>query len=188
MVIAIAGADLLGVAVGLNKSVRRKSNISAYIVRGVAAALLLSCVIVALSSAITLPKHPAPRNHAAFGANGQKRVAPMAASAAQKNRTLTFADRVAHQRAVEEVYWRHRIWPKENPGPKPSLDEVMSQQQIQQKVEEYLHNSHLLADQWQRPITPEQLQAEMERMASHTRQAEGPRGVLAGLGDNPFFV
>ncbi len=63
-------------------------------------------------------------------------------------RTLTFADRVAYQRAVEEVYWRHRIWPKENPRPKPSLDEVMSQEQIEQTVEEYLRNSHLLADQF----------------------------------------
>ena len=26
-------------------------------------------------------------------------------------RTLTFADRVAYQRVIEEVYWRHRIWP-----------------------------------------------------------------------------
>ena len=25
---------------------------------------------------------------------------------------LTFAERVAYQRAIEEVYWRHRIWPK----------------------------------------------------------------------------
>jgi len=41
-------------------------------------------------------------------------------------RTLTFAERVAYQRAIEEVYWRHRIWPKENSKPKPSLDEVMS--------------------------------------------------------------
>jgi hypothetical protein len=29
------------------------------------------------------------------------------------NRTLTFTERVAHQRRIEEVYWRHRIWPKE---------------------------------------------------------------------------
>lgn len=29
------------------------------------------------------------------------------------NRTVTFAERVAHQRAIEKVYWRHRIWPKE---------------------------------------------------------------------------
>src|SRR5437870_13033258 len=29
------------------------------------------------------------------------------------NKTLTFEERVAYQRAIEEVYWRHRIWPKE---------------------------------------------------------------------------
>ena len=99
-------------------------------------------------------------------------------------RTLTFADRVAYQRAMEEVYWQHRIWPKENPRPKPSLDEVMTQEQVQQKVEEYLSTSQLLADQWQRPITPDQLQAEMNRMASHTRQPE----VLRELGNDPFIV
>jgi hypothetical protein len=45
-------------------------------------------------------------------------------------RTLTFAERVVYQRAIEEVYWRHRIWPKDNARPKPSVDEVMSAQQI----------------------------------------------------------
>ena len=56
-------------------------------------------------------------------------------------RTLTFAERVTYQRAVEEVYWRHRIWPKENPNPKPSLDAVISQAQLEKKVEDYLRNS-----------------------------------------------
>ena len=42
-------------------------------------------------------------------------------------RTLTFAERVSYQRAIEDVYWRHRIWPKDNPNPKPSLDAVISQ-------------------------------------------------------------
>jgi hypothetical protein len=27
-------------------------------------------------------------------------------------RTLSFEERVSCQRAIEEVYWRHRIWPK----------------------------------------------------------------------------
>jgi hypothetical protein len=103
-------------------------------------------------------------------------------------RTLTFADRVAYQRAVEEVYCQHRIWPKENPRPKPSLDEVMSQQQIEQKVQEYLRNSQLLADQWQQPITPEQLQAEINRMASHTRQSEVLRELFAALSNDPFII
>src|SRR6267154_5626963 len=51
---------------------------------------------------------------------------------------LTFAERVAYQRAIEDVYWRHRIWPKERPDPKPSLDAVMSQTQLEKKVTDYL--------------------------------------------------
>src|SRR6476646_7408175 len=52
--------------------------------------------------------------------------------------TLTFAECVAYQRAIEEVYWRHRIWPKENARPKPSLNEVMTQAQLEKKVQDYL--------------------------------------------------
>src|SRR5205809_4381307 len=94
------------------------------------------------------------------------------APANASERALSFAERVAYQRAIEDVYWRHRIWPKENPDPKPSLDAVMSQAQLEKKVADYLRNSQALEDYWQRPITAEQLQAEMDRMAKHTRQAE----------------
>ncbi|MGC1323641.1 MAG: hypothetical protein WA849_15790, partial [Candidatus Udaeobacter sp.] len=80
-------------------------------------------------------------------------------------RTLTFAERVAYERASEDVYWRHRFWPKERPDPKPSLDAVMSQEQLKTKVTDYLRKSQVLEDYWQRPITAEQLQAEMDRMA-----------------------
>jgi len=44
-------------------------------------------------------------------------------------RNLTFAERVAYQRAIEEVYWRHRIWPEERLDQKPPLDSVMSHAQ-----------------------------------------------------------
>ena len=83
----------------------------------------------------------------------------VAASAMRADRTLTFADRVAYQRAMEEVYWQHRIWPKANASPKPPLGKVMSQAQIEKKVEDYLRNSQALEDYWQRLITPDQLQA-----------------------------
>jgi hypothetical protein len=36
-------------------------------------------------------------------------------------RALTFSQGVCYQRAIEEVYWRHRIWPKDNPQQKPPL-------------------------------------------------------------------
>jgi len=101
---------------------------------------------------------------------------------------LTFAQRIAYQRVIEEVYWRHRIWPKERPDPKPSLDAVMSQAQLEKKVEDYLRESQALKDYWQRPITAEQLQAEMDRMAKNTRQPEVLRELFAALGNDPFVI
>src|SRR5439155_20683151 len=111
---------------------------------------------------------------------------PEASSLAQ--RTLTFAERVAYQRAIEDVYWRHRIWPKERPDPKPSLDAVMSQAQLEKKVTDYLRKSQALDDYWQRPITATQLQAEMDRMAKHSRQSDVLRELFEALGDDPFVI
>src|SRR4030095_9972162 len=92
-------------------------------------------------------------------------------TAPSESRQLFFEDRVACQRAIEEVYWRHRIWPQERPDRKPALDAVMSQATIEKKVQDYLRNSELLEQDWQKPIT-EQLQAEMDRMAQHSKQPE----------------
>src|SRR5215469_14317596 len=103
-------------------------------------------------------------------------------------RTLTFAERVAYQRTIEEVYWRHRIWPKERPDPKPSLNVVMSQAQLKSKVHDYLRKSQALQDYWQQPITSEQLQAEMNRMAKHTKQPEVLLELFQSLGNDPLIV
>src|SRR5437879_9668937 len=166
---------------------KTKSKISAYILRGATVVLLISCVIVALSSAINLPNHSvkvlASENSTALGANAQESTA-----AAPAIRTLMFADRVAYQRAIEKVYWRHRIWPAANASPKPPLDKVMSQAQIEGKVEDYLRNSQALEDYWQTPITPDQLQAETERIASHTKQPAVLRELFAALGNDPFVI
>jgi len=94
-------------------------------------------------------------------------------------RTLSFAERVKYQRAIEEIYWRHRIWPKDNPNPKPSLDAVVSQTQIEKKVQDYLGKSS---------TAPEQLQAEMNRMAEHTRQPEMLQELFGALGNDPFII
>jgi N-acetylneuraminic acid mutarotase len=110
------------------------------------------------------------------------------APARTSRRTLSFEERVVYQRAVEEVYWRHRIWPKERPDPKPSLDAVMSQAQLEKKVADYLRNSQALEDHWQRPITAEQLQGEMDRMAKHTKQPEVLRELFGALGNDPFVI
>lgn len=110
------------------------------------------------------------------------------ASARPEQRTLTFAERVAYQRAIEDVYWRHRIWPKERRDPKPALDAVMSQAQLEKKVSDYLRKSQALEDYWQRPITAEQLQAEMDRMAKHTKQPEMLHELFDTLGNDSFVI
>src|SRR5436309_11949919 len=108
--------------------------------------------------------------------------------ASVSQRTLTFEERVAYQRAIEEVYWRHRLWPKERPDPKPSLDAMISQAQLETKVKDYLRNFQALEDYWQRPITAEQLQAEMDRMAQHTKQPQVLRELFEALGNDPFVI
>ena len=104
------------------------------------------------------------------------------------DRTLTFAERVAYQRAIEEVYWRHRIWPTERPNPKPSLDTVMSRAQSENKVTEYLRKSQALEDYWQRPLIAEQLQAELNRVAQNTKQPEVLKELFDALGNDPFVI
>ncbi len=48
---------------------------------------------------------------------------------------LALEERVTCQRAIEEVYLRHRIWPKDNRQPKPALHEVMPLSVLRAKVE-----------------------------------------------------
>ena len=85
-----------------------KAAIKAHIIRGASYLLLLLVGTVMVF----------------FGAEPPHEVLP---------RTLSFAERVAYQRMIEDVYWRHRIWPKDNPNPKPSLDPVMSQGQLEKR-------------------------------------------------------
>ncbi|MFZ3375640.1 MAG: dockerin type I domain-containing protein [Chthoniobacterales bacterium] len=101
---------------------------------------------------------------------------------------LTFAERVAYQRAIEEVYWRHRIWPKDNPQPKPPLEAIVSEAQLKQKVEGYLRKSQLVTDQRRPPITASELQAEMDRIAHHTKRPEMLREFFEALGNDPFII
>src|SRR5213082_2181995 len=128
-------------------------------------------ILIPIRSGLALLHPQAPSNPAAAG--------------------LTFEERVSYQRAIEDVYWRHRIWPRnsgERPDPKPSLDAVMSQAELEKKITDYLRKSQALEDYWQRPITADQLQAEMDRMAKHTKQPDVLRELFDALGNDPFVI
>jgi len=98
--------------------------------------------------------------------------------------TPSFEDRCAARRSIEEVFWRHRIWPKDNPGPKPELGAVLSDGQIRRRVEDALRMSNALAVYWNRPITGEQLQDELDRMARGTQDGSTLRELFAALGND----
>jgi N-acetylneuraminic acid mutarotase len=115
-------------------------------------------------------------------------VAATWAGPGDREKPLTFEERVAYQKAIEEVYWRHTIWPKENPEPKPSLEQVMSDAVIAARVEDYLRKSDALERTWQRTITGEQLQAEMERMANGTRQPDVLLELFSALNNDPYVI
>ncbi len=101
---------------------------------------------------------------------------------------LTLEQRVEAQRAIEQVYWNHRIWPQENPGPKPPLSEVMPDSAIRARVEDYLKQSDVMDTLWHRPITADQLQQEIDRMVSESQRPEMLRELFDALGDDPFMV
>ena len=154
------------------------SRIRGYIIHSGVVALLFSLVVIATGSALKFRSESPNPPSAAPG-----RVANMNGAT-----TLTFGQRVAYQRAIEDVYWRHRIWPKENGSPKPALDTVISQAQIEQKVTDYIRKSQALEDYWQRALTTEQLQAEMDRMAQQTKQPDVLRELFEALGNDPFVI
>ncbi len=160
---------------------KTKSKISGHIIRGGAWAVFLSVAFIALSSGSNSPNtwHKSAGTAGTYDSTAKRPSQP---------RGFSFAERVAYQRAIEDVYWRHRIWPKENPDRKPSLDAVMSQAQLENKVAGYLRNSLALEDYWQRPITAEQLQAEIDRIARDTKQPEVLRELFEALGNDAAVI
>lgn len=160
---------------------KTKSNIGGHIIRSAAWAVFLSVAFIAATSASNSP-NAWDKSASAAGAYDR-----MAKSSSQP-RAFSFVERVVFQRAIEDVYWRHRIWPKQNPDPKPSLDAVMSQAQLQKKVEGYLPDSLALEDYWQKRITAEQLQAEMDGRARDTKQPEVLLELFEALGNDPAVI
>ena len=64
----------------------------------------------------------------------------------------------------------------------------MSQAQLENKVASYLRDSLALQDYGQHPITAEQLQAEMDRMARDTKQPQVLRELFEALGNDPAVI
>ncbi len=102
-------------------------------------------------------------------------------------RTLGFEERVAYQRKIEEIYWRHRST-TQSAGQTLSFAEAMPEAAIRMKVEDTLRKSAALAHYWNRPVTAAQLQAEVARIAARTRQPKVLAELFAALDHRPDVI
>jgi len=107
------------------------------------------------------------------------------AAAPARAASLSIEARADAQRAIEQVYWTHRVWPKENLAPKPALASVLSGDALRARAEEALRKSQALEKWWGRALTGAQLQAELNRMARETRDPATLRELFAALDDDP---
>lgn len=84
--------------------------------------------------------------------------------------------------AVEEVYWRHRIWPESNPGPKPALAEILAWETVERRMDDALRQVTALEEGWHVRLDGAVLQRELDRMARDTKDPEMLRELFAATG------
>jgi N-acetylneuraminic acid mutarotase len=99
---------------------------------------------------------------------------------------LSFDRRLSYQRALDAVTWQHTVFP--SVGNKPPLSEVIPAEITQRKVEDALRQSNALSVLWSRPLTAEQLQAEMQRIAQQTKQPDLLREQWRALDNDPRLI
>ena len=101
--------------------------------------------------------------------------------------SVGFAERVAYQRAIEDIYGVTASGQRAARSQAVALCGDVSGA-ARKESHSYLRKSQALEDYWQRPITAEQLQAEMDRMAQNTRQPEVLQELFEALGNDPFVI
>ena len=110
------------------------------------------------------------------------------AVAAHAGAAMTLEERIACREKVEDVYWAHRLWPSENQGPKPAREAVTPHAAIAARVEESLRYEAALGELWQEALSPQVIQAEMDREARASRDPAMLRELWAALDDDPTRV
>ena len=96
--------------------------------------------------------------------------------------------RVTCARALEEVRWSQRIWPADNPEPKPALATTLSDDMIRARVRDAHRMEALLAARYGTHVDAEMLQAEMDRIATRTQAPDQLENLFEALGHSPAAI
>jgi hypothetical protein len=105
-----------------------------------------------------------------------------------KTGVLDFESRVWAQMQIEKVWYEHRIWPKENPGPKPLFPMAITAEAIESKVRQTLLKASVMKSRWGYEISAGTLQIELNRMAKSSLAPETLREIFAALHDDPRLI
>lgn len=109
-------------------------------------------------------------------------------SGAGEGRSLPFERRVAASRALDEVRYRNRTWPAENPRPKPAFDEVLPVERSAQRVEDELRMTRALGRRFGQGVTGDEIRAELERISASTKNPDRLREYFAALDFDPVLI
>ncbi len=94
--------------------------------------------------------------------------------------------RVAAQRALDGVAYSHQVVPQGTAA--PAFENAYPAGASKAKVEKALLESNALDVYWHRPITGDQLQAEMDRMVKGSRDKKVLKEMFAALGNDPQAI
>jgi len=112
-------------------------------------------------------------------------LAVVGAASAAVPAGLSLDDGIRCQQALERVRWSHRTADHFTEGAGPTFAEAVPEAILRRRAEDALLESAALRRFWSRTIGPEQLQAELDRMAAHSRAPGRLRELFAALGGDP---
>lgn len=90
--------------------------------------------------------------------------------------------------ALEEVRWAQRIWPADNPGPKPALAELLERETVAAQVTDSLRMQTALSARYGLQLERAQLQRELQRMVEHTQAPQQLQRLFDALQNDPLRV
>ncbi|TVQ34816.1 MAG: hypothetical protein EA370_10040 [Wenzhouxiangella sp.] len=96
--------------------------------------------------------------------------------------------RLACHIALEDVRWQARIWPVDNPKPKPARRAILSDEVIQARVERSLQMELALRELYGVRIEAEAVQAEINRILRASRAPAALADLLVALDHDPRRV
>ena len=102
--------------------------------------------------------------------------------------TFSLDQRMACQTVIEDIRWSHRIWPPENNSTKPQRSEILSDQQVREKVEDSLRMEAALAGVYGVDINDALLQAELDRMTGSTKAPVRLQELFDALDNDPVAI